>query len=188
MTWHFLRPNECREEGNPMTDATCAERIAEQMAGRAESVRTLLVADEDCTWAYSGPDDGLQWWGCETHTGGMGLGDVDTGPQLPCDKWRTDEDGYGLGDGSEYSARESAEQRLAEMPLSVEIVRHVKVLLSTGGPADWLDAELSDEDDIRTLEYHFADWFDHAQTYVERDTPLWRFAESFIETMEGMDR
>lgn len=171
------------------TEQTCAERIADYMAGRAETIRTLQNADEDCAFTYAGPDDGgaLQWWECSTHNG-MGLGndpaDADVPPVFPCDKYHTDEDGYGLGDGSEYSARETADERLMEMPLSVDVVRHVKILLGTGGPADWLDAQLDSEGDITTLTYHFADWGDHAQTYVEKDSPLWRFAESFGEVAE----
>lgn len=168
-------------------EQTCAERIADYMAGRAETIRTLQNADEDCAFTYAGPDDGgaLQYWRCATHNG-MGLGDVDAEPVLPCDKWRTDEDGYGLGDGSEYSARETADERLDELPLSVEIVRHVKILLSTGGPADWLDAELDTDGDVRTLQYHFQDWGDHASVYVEQDSPLWRYAERYAEITAEM--
>lgn len=168
-------------------EQTCAERIADYMAGRADTIRTLQNAEEECAFTYAGADDGgaLQWWSCNVHPDGMGLGndpaDVDVPPVFPCDRWRTDEDGYGLGDGSEYSARDTAEQRLQEMPLSVEVIRHIKVLLGTGGPADWLDAELDSDGDIRTLTYHFADWFDHASVPVMADSPLWRFAESFVE-------
>ena len=83
-------------------------------------------------------------------------------------------------DGYETDA-EQAQDRLNEWPLSVEVLRHVKILFGFGGPADWLDAELDSEGDIRTLYYHFADWFDHASTPVERDSPLWRYAESVAE-------
>jgi hypothetical protein len=139
-------PDECTCGGSPMAehthteawkdvqakrDPTCAERIAEHMAGRAETIRTL----QDEAAAF-------------------------------------DEDGYPVTD-------EEKVDRLYEMPLSVEVIRHVKILLGWGGPSDWLDAELDSDGDIRTLEYHFADWFDHAQTYVEKDSPLWRFAETF---------
>jgi hypothetical protein len=126
-------PDECTCGGEPMTDPTAAERIADAMAGRAATVATL----QDEAAAF-------------------------------------DEDGYPVTD-------EEKVDRLYEMPLSVEIIRHVKILLSTGGPADWLDAEFDAEGDIRTLEYHYADWGDHAQTYVEKDSPLWRFAETFTE-------
>jgi hypothetical protein len=79
----------------------------------------------------------------------------------------TDGDGYPLGEGD-------ADQRL-----SVEVIRHVKILLGTGGPADWLDAELDEDGEISTLAYHFADWGTHSSVYVEKDSPLWRFVESF---------
>jgi len=89
-------------------------------------------------------------------------------------------------DGYETDA-EGAQDRLNEWPLSVEVVRHVKITLGTGGPADWLDVELDSEGDIRTLYYHFADWFDHASTPVERDSPLWRYAESVAEVAEYIE-
>lgn len=110
---------------------TCAERIADHMAGRAETIGKLQRADDDCVFVFEG--------------------------------------------------RDTADERLQEMPLSVEVVRHVKILLSWGGPSDWLDAELDADNDIVTLVYHFADWFDHAQSYVEKNSALWRFAESFAE-------
>jgi hypothetical protein len=88
---------------------------------------------------------------------------------------------WGLDEDGERIEQDDATDRLYEMPLSVEVIRHIKILLGTGGPADWLDAELDAEGEIRTLEYHFADWYDHAQTYVERDSPLWQFAETFTE-------
>lgn len=85
-----------------------------------------------------------------------------------------DEDGNEL---HEYDAFD----RIHELPLSIEIIRSVKILLGTGGPADWLMAELDSDGDISSLTYHFADWFDHASVPVDRESPLWRFAESFVE-------
>jgi hypothetical protein len=126
-------PDECTCGGTPMTDPTAAERIADAMAGRTETIRTL----QDEAAAF-------------------------------------DEDGYPVSD-------EDKIERLYEMPLSVEVIRHVKILLGTGGPADWLDAELNADNEIRVLEYHYADWGTHASVYVEKHSPLWRFAESFVE-------
>ena len=58
----------------------------------------------------------------------------------------------------------------------------VKIELSWGGPADYLMALVDHENDnkIVRLDYHFADWFDHAQKPVDRDTPLFRYAEYVI--------
>lgn len=64
---------------------------------------------------------------------------------------------------------EEAMDEQSEYPLSVELVRVVKVLLSTGGPADWLEATLNSDNDITRIEYHFSDWFDHASRVLEGD-------------------
>ena len=77
-------------------------------------------------------------------------------------------------DRSEYEGQRGAE-RLAdeaqttiyEMPLSVETIRTVKVLLSTGGPADWFEAQLDDDGDIRRIEYVYQDWFDGARRTLD---------------------
>ena len=70
-------------------------------------------------------------------------------------------------------------------PLSIEVRPVVTVLLSWGGPSDWLEIELESDDgrDIRRAVYHFADWFDHAERDVSEDaTPaLWRAADYFAE-------
>ena len=70
-------------------------------------------------------------------------------------------------------------------PLGLEVRPVVSVQLSWGGPADWLEIELENDNghDIRRVTYHFADWFDHAERDVtERDAPaLWRAAEYYAE-------
>lgn len=70
-------------------------------------------------------------------------------------------------------------------PLSIEVRPVVKVLLSWGGPSDWLEIEL---DSARThsvdrVTYHYADWFDHAEREVsEHEAPaLWRAAAYYAD-------
>lgn len=65
--------------------------------------------------------------------------------------------------------RDELETELYEYPLSVETLRMVKILLGTGGPADWLEVQLDDDSDARRIEYHFAPWFDHASVTLEGD-------------------
>lgn len=71
------------------------------------------------------------------------------------------------------------------IPLGLEVRPVVSVQLSWGGPADWLEIELENDNghDIRRVTYHFADWFDHAEREVsEQGAPaLWRAAEYFAE-------
>lgn len=80
---------------------------------------------------------------------------------------------------------EEARDEMWELPLSVETVRTIKVLLSTGGPADGLTIELDTDGNVSTVRYWFADWFDHAETTVPSDSPLYRYAEDIAETQQN---
>lgn len=64
---------------------------------------------------------------------------------------------------------ESARERMDEMPLSVSRQVVHRIDLSTGGPADWLEVfmDSGDESTIARIVYHFADWFDHAETVLD---------------------
>lgn len=75
---------------------------------------------------------------------------------------------------------EEAYEEHYEYPLAVTVQRVVRVDLSTGGPADWLEAFLGDDGEIVRIVYHFADWFDHAST--ELDGPDYDAAEEFLRT------
>jgi hypothetical protein len=65
---------------------------------------------------------------------------------------------------------------ISEYPLSVEIERKVRIVLSTGGPHDEFVATLHDDGSISDVEYVFMDWFDGARTRV--NDPI---AEQFID-------
>jgi hypothetical protein len=81
----------------------------------------------------------------------------------------------------DYEKREELEEAIA--PYGVTVVRTVRLTLSGGGPASWLDVELDETNSPAQVEYHFADWFDHAATVVtEEEAPgLWRMAEQYAE-------
>lgn len=57
---------------------------------------------------------------------------------------------------------------LNEYPLGASLAIAVRVELSTGGPADYITATV-DHGEVTRAEYHFADWFDHAETALEND-------------------
>jgi hypothetical protein len=66
------------------------------------------------------------------------------------------------------------------------ISRHmiIRIDLSSGGPADWLEIKVYTDDKSHTIEeveYHISDWFDHASVLVPVDTPLYRYAEETVE-------
>ncbi len=68
----------------------------------------------------------------------------------------------------------------------VDVKRVMKLTLSGGGPASWLEVYLDDSSrwpEVETVIYHFADWFDHAEREVsESEAPgMWRLAEYYAE-------
>ena len=63
----------------------------------------------------------------------------------------------------DYRHAEDLLQGQQESILSVDKSTVYKVELSTGGPGDWFEIHVSDDDQITHIEYHFNDWFDHAE-------------------------
>ena len=75
---------------------------------------------------------------------------------------------------------------LHQLPLDIELVRSIKILLSTGGPSDWLECLIEGEgfdSYVRGVQYHYADWYDHAEVTVSRDSVLFRYAQEVCESM-----
>lgn len=89
------------------------------------------------------------------------------------------------------NVEESAQERLYELPLGISTYRVMRIELSTGGPADWLEIKLSKElrygYSVDRVTYHFADWFDHAERTVDENSSLWVMAEQFAETLAGSE-
>lgn len=65
--------------------------------------------------------------------------------------------------------QEEREEELYSYPLCVDLIRTVRIDLSTGGPGDWLEVQLDSDSEPRRIEYHFAPWFDHASVTLEGD-------------------
>lgn len=63
----------------------------------------------------------------------------------------------------EYNAADRLLERQQDRILEVDERKSYKVLLSTGGPADWFEVLVEQDGEIRTIRYHFSDWFDHAE-------------------------
>lgn len=68
-----------------------------------------------------------------------------------------------------------------EFILDVEEYKVIKILLSTGGPSDWIEVKMNEEDDIIGMQYHFADWFDHASINITKDTYMWQYAAELAD-------
>lgn len=74
----------------------------------------------------------------------------------------------------------TAQERIYELPLSVQKLTVYRVDLSTGGPGDWLEAFVDSDGEITRITYHFNDWFDHAEKTLERAE--FERAEAFVRT------
>jgi hypothetical protein len=72
---------------------------------------------------------------------------------------------------------------LNEYPLAATIRYAIRIDLSTGGPADYLEAIADADGSIERIAYHFADWFDHAELSLSGDE--FDTAERFIEALYG---
>lgn len=89
-----------------------------------------------------------------------------------------------LSDIFDLSDEDSDGDTLYEYPLGIETFQVIKVHLSFGGPADWIEITLSDSE-IKYVVYHFADWFDHAEINVGESSPLYRYAEFIVEILNS---
>lgn len=78
---------------------------------------------------------------------------------------------------------EEANDALYEFALGVALYTTVRIDLSTGGPADWLECMVDRSGSgLINVTYHYSDWFDHAEESVDVDSPLWNYADEMVET------
>jgi len=87
-----------------------------------------------------------------------------------------------LADRLREVLRNESPELIEQSVLGVSTCVSMRIELSTGGPGDWLEAEL-DEREVLAVSYHFNDWFDHAERRVMPGTALWQLAEYFAETV-----
>lgn len=83
---------------------------------------------------------------------------------------------------------DAAIEELDTSILSLDTKMVVRIQISWGGPADYVEVELSKDEHDRYTEisgvtYHFADWFDHAERPVQEEIfpALDRMANYFAE-------
>jgi len=84
---------------------------------------------------------------------------------------------YNSGDDERF-------QNWNEYPLSVETRKITKVLMSWGGPSDFLKIE-HEGTEIYSVEYHFQDWFDGAMREItDEESNIWKYAQTIIDARE----
>lgn len=148
-----------------MTQPTCEERIKEQYKDRNETIAKML----------------------KFHNG-TAQDELDELTEQFVEEFTKNEDREPTEDEIDKfrenaSDKEYNEDSLMELPLGFTIHKVVKIELSTGGPADYLEVFIDPEytDTIVRVVYHFADWFDHAQMDVNENDPLWEFAQIYCD-------
>lgn len=88
-----------------------------------------------------------------------------------------------IGDNeSETEKVDEALRELGDFPAGIETFKVTKIILSGGGPADWIEIKTDETGHVLGMEYHYADWFDHAERKVSENSYLWDFAIQFIDT------
>ena len=89
------------------------------------------------------------------------------------------------GTGEDY---DEAVERLDNFLLSIDQTIHIKMLMSWGGPSDYIEVIVNrlsaTPSDYEILEawYHFEDWFDGAERRISEDSALWRYLTDTIES------
>lgn len=141
-----------------MSEGTCEQRIGEHYKSRMETIGAL-VKGERATDLEELTDEELQ----EIEN----LVEVDRG-ELDIER-----------------INERAMTTIEEMPLSVEVIRSVKILLGWGGPGDWFECRVGEDNAIERIDYHFNDWFDHAEQDVSDDEDAAAFCQRFVDIATG---
>jgi len=79
---------------------------------------------------------------------------------------------------------EYTETSLDELPIGVSVQKVIKVQLSWGGPADYIEIYVSgypEQEGIDKVVYHYQDWFDGASMIVPENSDMFEYAEWFID-------
>ena len=77
--------------------------------------------------------------------------------------------------------QDEASEEIYEQAYGISKYTLVKIELSGGGPSSWLEVKLDSENDVMSVFYFFADWFDVASREVPEDSPLYRYAVQMLE-------
>ena len=65
--------------------------------------------------------------------------------------------------------------------MGISTQKVMRIELSTGGPASFIEAYLDNENNVDEVFYHFQDWFDCAKRKVSSYSAIYRYAEFMAE-------
>lgn len=158
----------------PTTKQTCADLIRERFASREAQFEPLTaeVDDLDIETVTAFLDDRMSDW------------------RPTRDEDESDEDYENrLDDEAREKLTEYRDERLDEEILAVDaqVTVTLRVELSTGGPADFLTADLDPTNGTLTdVTYHYQDWFDGATWHVPMASPLYDLMQRYADNFEYM--
>ena len=93
-----------------------------------------------------------------------------------------DEDPYDMEILKTINTEDINDTDIYEYALGVDVRKHYRIHLSTGGPASFIEVITDDQDEIIDVYYHFQDWFDGAKRKVDEDSSIYRYAMMILET------
>jgi hypothetical protein len=82
---------------------------------------------------------------------------------------------------TEFDGYDDPYDAVHNYPMGLSYYKVVKIELSWGGPSDYYKAFFDDEGALLWVDYHFADWFDHAQMRVPETSPIYEYIEQYIQ-------
>lgn len=86
-------------------------------------------------------------------------------------------------DAEDMTGADEALTAIEEYPLEITVVRHVEILLSTGGPGEWIDVELDADGSIARGTF-VAVWGSERSEYVlNEDDALWTLAQRYVDAV-----
>lgn len=85
---------------------------------------------------------------------------------------------FKIADGDDVEASDTAHDEIAESAYGANLVRHVHIVLAGGGPSLYLDVELDSDGDVDDVTAVSSWWSAPTRTEIQRDSALWRYAES----------
>lgn len=67
--------------------------------------------------------------------------------------------------------------QLDEFSAGNEKYNVLRLVLSGGGPASFVDVLYTPYGDIQNIAYHYQDWYDGAVKLLPKSSPIWQYAE-----------
>jgi hypothetical protein len=81
----------------------------------------------------------------------------------------------------QYNNCEYTETSLEELALGVSSFKIVRIQLSTGGPADYIEVLLDQDGNFIKATYHYEDWFDGAEMNVPANSEMLEYVSWFLD-------